>query len=70
MSEAAELEILTLINDLNSQLDKLIAHRIRLLAYLQLKVHQRDWYGVANAAMDIREVEAKHTVLLNVRERI
>jgi hypothetical protein len=70
MSEAAELEILTLINDLNSQLDKLTAHRIQLIAYLQLKVEQRDWHGVADAAMDIREVEAKHTVLLNVRERI
>ena len=67
MTEVEELELIT---ELNKELDKLTAHRIQLIGYLQLKVEQRDWHGVADAAMDIREVEAKHTVLLNVRERI
>ena len=30
-----------------------------MLAYLLLKVKQEDWHGVADAAMDIREMEAK-----------
>jgi hypothetical protein len=30
-----------------------------MIAYLLLKVKQRDWHGVADAAMDIREMEAK-----------
>ena len=29
-----------------------------LTRYLLLKVEQRDWHGVADAAMDIREIEA------------
>jgi hypothetical protein len=30
-----------------------------MLQYLLLKVKQEDWHGVADAAMDIREMEAK-----------
>ncbi len=30
------------------------------LAYLQMKVEERDWHGVADAATDLRELEAKH----------
>jgi len=30
-----------------------------MIAYLLLKVRQRDWHGVADAAMDIREMEAR-----------
>mgnify|MGYP003337944982 CR=1 FL=1 len=28
-----------------------------LIEYLKMKVEQLDWHGVADAAMDIREVE-------------
>jgi len=31
-------------------------------AYLLLKVRQGDWHGVADAAMDIREMEARKAV--------
>jgi hypothetical protein len=31
--------------------------------YLELKQQQRDWHGVADAAMDIREIEAQLRVL-------
>ena len=31
--------------------------------YLLLKYAQRDWHGVADAAMDIREIEAQLKVL-------
>ena len=30
-----------------------------MIAYPMLKVKQRDWHGVADAAMDIREMEAR-----------
>jgi len=30
-----------------------------MTAYLLLKVKQKDWHGVADAAMDIREMEAR-----------
>lgn len=36
--------------------------------YLALKVEQCDWHGVADAAMDIREIEAKLSVLRVVKE--
>ncbi len=39
--------------------DDLLKRREGLVAYLQLKVDDRDWHGVADAAMDIREVEAQ-----------
>lgn len=29
-----------------------------LLEYLQVKIAQEDWHGVADVAMDIREMEA------------
>ena len=30
-----------------------------MIAYLMLKVKQHDWHGVADAANDIREMEAR-----------
>lgn len=36
------------------------AQRETLIDYLLLKVQQMDWHGVADAAMDLRELEAKH----------
>lgn len=31
--------------------------------YLNMKVRQRDWHGVADASMDLREMEAKLKML-------
>jgi hypothetical protein len=31
----------------------------QLIAYAQMKMIARDWHGVADAAMDLREVEAR-----------
>ena len=28
------------------------------LVYLRMKIEQKDWHGVADAAMDLRELEA------------
>lgn len=32
----------------------------RLVAYLSMKVEQRDWHGVSDAANDLRVLEAEH----------
>lgn len=39
--------------DFNTQLEV-------LLEYLQVKIAQSDWHGVADVAMDIREMQAAH----------
>lgn len=39
-------------------LEKLAARRSRMITYLQLKVEEEDWHGVADAAMDLREIDA------------
>lgn len=30
---------------------------ITMMGYLQMKVEERDWHGVADAAMDLRDLE-------------
>jgi hypothetical protein len=40
-------------------LQSLAARRERMINYLKLKVEEEDWHGVADAAMDLREIEAK-----------
>ncbi len=42
-----------------SKLTKVTTDKEIMLQYLLLKVKQEDWHGVADAAMDIREMEAK-----------
>lgn len=51
---------------------ELIKQRDRLIEYLRLKVDMNDWHGVADAAMDLREVEAQmslHRQLVPVERR-
>lgn len=38
-----------------------------MVSYLQLKLSEEDWHGVADAAMDLRDIEAK---LLMLKEKI
>lgn len=38
------------------------------LAYLRMKIEQKDWHGVADAAMDLRELEATFPELKKDRE--
>lgn len=42
---------------------ELIERREQLVAYLQTKTKARDWHGVADAAMDLREVDAQLEVM-------
>jgi hypothetical protein len=34
-----------------------------LIAYLEMKLQQQDWHGCADAACDLRELEAAHPTL-------
>lgn len=41
-----------------------------MVEYLKLKVKQEDWHGTADAAMDIREIDAKLFVLKSQDKRL
>lgn len=43
--------------------EELQTQRVRMVDYLKLKLTQEDWHGVADAAMDIREIDAALKVL-------
>ena len=51
------------IEELNTSIDQMIS-------YMKLKIEQRDWHAVADAAMDIREMEAKKQVYLLLGQKI
>lgn len=42
---------------------QLEAHRVQLIAYLTMKLEEEDWHGCADAAMDLRELDAMLRVL-------
>lgn len=44
-------------------LHELANKRERMINYLKLKVEEEDWHGVADAAMDLREIEAQIKVI-------
>lgn len=48
------------INDLKSNIQEMVD-------YLNLKVKSKDWHAVADAAMDIREYEAKIQILESLK---
>ena len=41
-----------------------------LVTYMRLKIRQRDWHGVADSAMDIRELEAKKEILAQLEGNV
>lgn len=45
--------------DLQDIQQSLLKEKEGMIEYLLLKVNKQDWHGVADAAMDIREIEAK-----------
>lgn len=38
------------------------------LEYMQVKIVQEDWHGVADIAMDLRELDAKYKSLSRIKE--
>lgn len=47
----------------NIEIAKLEVKRDRLHNYIEMKLEERDYHGVADAAIDLREIEAKVTIL-------
>jgi hypothetical protein len=42
---------------------KLLRQRSEMIRYLKLKTWMQDWHGVADAANDLREIDAKLEVI-------
>jgi hypothetical protein len=43
--------------------NKLLKERETMIEYLHLKVEIEDWHGVADAAMDLREIDVRLKML-------
>jgi hypothetical protein len=67
--DSKEINILHIVQDIFDDIEKLEKEASGMTDYLLLKVEQKDWHGVADAAMDIREIEAKLSSL-NKQARI
>lgn len=47
----------------NELIEQLKYKKIVLISYLESKIHDEDWHAIADAAMDLREIEAKLAIL-------
>jgi len=47
-------------------LSKKESEKQQMKEYLRLKFEVEDWHGVADAAMDLREIEAEIKILKNI----
>jgi hypothetical protein len=45
--------------NLLSEQDAINLRKATMIHYLQMKVNEQDWHGVADAAMDLRELEVE-----------
>lgn len=54
-----------ILNTIQNDINKYYKEMEGMQKYLLLKFDQRDWHGVADAAMDIREIKAKIDILEN-----
>lgn len=54
--------------DLLQEYNRLKKEKQGMTEYLRLKLEQEDWHGVADAAMDIRELVAKLELLEDIDE--
>mgnify|MGYP001610460387 CR=1 FL=1 len=49
----------------DSDTENLTAERLILISYMQCKRKTEDWHGVMDAAADLREVDARLSILRN-----
>lgn len=52
------------------ELQKLLKQKQGMTDYLRLKLNQEDWHGVADAAMDIREIVSKTMAVSEILEKL
>jgi len=53
---------------MTDMLEILLRQKKSMVEYLLLKVEQEDWHGIADAAMDIREIVAKISMLEDIKK--
>jgi len=53
---------------MTDMLEILLRQKKSMVEYLLLKVEQEDWHGIADAAMDIREIVAKISILEDIKK--
>lgn len=53
---------------MKNEIDLLTKQLEKMKSYLLLKYEISDWHGVADAAMDIREIEAKLSILKAIKQ--
>lgn len=53
-----------------ARLISIITQKINLVTYMHDKINARDWHGVADCAMDLRDLEAEELALEKVRKQI
>ena len=46
-------------------IDQLIARRVKLIEYMKMKIEEEDWHAVADASMDLREIDAKLSMIVD-----
>lgn len=46
-------------NKFSERVIQLEDSRHKMMSYLQHKVNEQDWHGVADAAMDLRDIESE-----------
>lgn len=51
---------------MTTTIDDLIKKRTGMLAYMQLKIDAYDLHGVADAAMDLREIQAQIDLMIEL----
>jgi len=56
--------------ELVHELQKLFKQKQGMIDYLRLKLSQEDWHGVADAAMDIREIVSRSMAISETLEKI
>ncbi len=44
-------------------MNQLLEKRAALISYLRMKIEDDDWHAVADAAMDLREIDAKLSMI-------
>ena len=44
-------------------LEQIREQKVHLINYMKSKIATEDWHGVADAAMDLRELEARYEVI-------
>ena len=46
-------------------IDQLIARRVKLIEYMKMKIEEEDWHGVQDAGSDLREIDAKLSMIVD-----